>query len=31
MLKKLNANIEREIHKNKNSLKNQFALRDLDN
>ena len=29
--KKLNANIEREIHYNENSLKNQFVLRDLDN
>lgn len=29
--KKLDANIEREIHYNENSLKNQFALRDLDN
>ncbi len=26
----LNANIEREIHYNPNSLKNQFTLRDLD-
>lgn len=29
--KKLNANIEREIYYNENSLKNQFILRDLDN
>lgn len=29
--KKLNANIEQEIHYNENSLKNQFILRDLDN
>ena len=29
--KKLNANIEKEIHYNDNSLKNQFILRDLDN
>ena len=28
--KKLNANIERAIHYNKNSLRNQFILRDLD-
>ncbi|MBN9294619.1 MAG: glyoxalase [Flavobacteriia bacterium] len=28
--KKLNANIEKEIHYNENSLKNQFTLRDLD-
>jgi hypothetical protein len=28
--KKLRANIEKEIHYNKNSLKNQFTLRDLD-
>ncbi len=27
----LNANIEKEIHYNENSLKNQFILRDLDN
>lgn len=29
--KKLNANIEKEIHYNQNSLKNQFILRDIDN
>lgn len=29
--KKLNANIEKEIHHNEISLKNQFTLRDLDN
>lgn len=28
--KKLNANIEKGIHYNENSLKNQFSLRDLD-
>ncbi len=28
---KLNTNIEKEIHYNENSLKNQFTLRDLDN
>lgn len=28
--KKLKANIEKEIHYNENSLKNQFTLRDLD-
>ncbi len=28
--KKLNATIEKEIHYNENSLKNQFILRDLD-
>ncbi|WP_257668826.1 VOC family protein [Parapedobacter tibetensis] len=27
---KLNANIQKEIHYNENSLKNQFTLRDLD-
>lgn len=29
--KALKANIEKEIHYNENSLKNQFILRDLDN
>jgi catechol-2,3-dioxygenase len=29
--KGLNATIEKEIHYNENSLKNQFTLRDLDN
>ncbi len=29
--KTLKASIEKEIHYNKNSLKNQFILRDLDN
>ena len=29
--KMLKANIEKEIHYNENSLKNQFILRDLDN
>ena len=29
--KKLRANIEKEIHYNENSLKNQFIIRDLDN
>jgi len=29
--KKLNANIEKEIHYNPNSMKNQFILRDPDN
>lgn len=29
--KQLNANIEKDIHYNENSLKNQFILRDLDN
>ena len=29
--KKINAHIEKEIHYNNNSLKNQFILRDLDN
>lgn len=29
--KTLEANIEKEIHYNKNSLQNQFILRDLDN
>lgn len=28
--KKLNANMEKEVHYNANSLKNQFTLRDLD-
>jgi len=28
--KELNANIEKEIHYNENSLKDQFTLRDLD-
>lgn len=28
--KKLKANIEKEIHYNENSLKNQFTVRDLD-
>lgn len=27
---KLNANVEKEIHYNENSLKNQFTLRDMD-
>ncbi len=29
--RKLHAKIEKEIHYNENSLKNQFTLRDLDN
>lgn len=29
--KKLNANIEKAVHYNENSLKNQFTLRDPDN
>jgi hypothetical protein len=29
--RKINANIEKEIHYNENSLKSQFILRDLDN
>lgn len=29
--RKINANIEKEMHYNENSLKNQFILRDLDN
>jgi hypothetical protein len=29
--RKINATIEKKIHYNENSLKNQFILRDLDN